>query len=200
MRKSGSKTPKRDSGRRQKLTKSDGRPDNPLRHGLVAKKDLLPWESFTRYKALVDGLTNEYAPKGLIEEHLVHELGTIIRRKRRISPAESGVFYKALMKPSEPLIDENALKIGELAKRWAKEKKGNFDNIIESAMSLTKPDGDQPSTHIAASRNVDAEQLSKIARYEAHLDRKFQRILGMLISLQKARTSPESRVIEEHWE
>jgi hypothetical protein len=136
----------------------------------------------------------------LIEEHLLQGLATIIWRKQRIAPAESGLFYKGLMKPSEPLIDSTGLQIVEQAKRWTKEKKGNLDDIMKSVTDLTKSEGDEPSTHIVASRNVDAEQLTHIARYEAHLDRKFQRVLGMLLSLQKSRTSPESRVIEERWE
>jgi hypothetical protein len=195
MGKSGSKWPD-DPERRRKSKKTDKRAENPLRHGLLAKKNLLPWESFPRYKSLVDGLVLDFAPNGLVELHLVHELAAIIWRKQRIAPAESGFFFKAITKPSQSLISTADIKILGEAKRWGRERKRNLDDIVDAVNQIEDTEGDVPAAHIQASRNVDAEQLAHLARYEAHLDRKFQRILGMLLSLQKGRVVSESRVIE----
>lgn len=196
MGKSGSKMP--GNGQRgRKSKKADRRAENPLRHGLLAKKNLLPWESFTRYQSLVDALIADCKPSGLVELHLVHELAAIIWRKHRIAPAESGLFYKALIKPSQPLIETADVKVLAAAKHWASERKTKLDDFIETVNALEDPDGDLPTTHVNASRNVDAEQLAHLARYEAHLDRKFQRVLGMLLSLQKARIGSENRAIAE---
>jgi hypothetical protein len=185
-----------DGQRRRKSKNADRRAENPLRHGLLAKKNLLPWESFAQYKSLVDALVRDAAPQSLVELHLVHELAAIIWRKHRIAPAESGLFYKAMMKPAQPLIETTDVKILAQAKHWAAEKKATLDQMIETVNALGDPEGDLPSNHVAASRNIDAEQLAHLARYEAHLDRKFQRSLGMLISLQKGRIISDSRAVE----
>ncbi len=39
---------------------------------------------------------------------------------------------------------------------------------------------------------LDPHRLDKLARYEAHLDRKLERMLTMLVRLQELRPAPDS--------
>ena len=47
---------------------------NALRHGLLSRYTVLPWEDEAEYQALVGALVMEHAPSGPTEEHLVEEL------------------------------------------------------------------------------------------------------------------------------
>jgi hypothetical protein len=62
---------------------------NALRHGVLSRYTVLPWEDADEYRALVAALVTEHAPQGLTEEHLVEELAGIVWRKRRLRSAGS---------------------------------------------------------------------------------------------------------------
>jgi hypothetical protein len=57
---------------------------NAVKHGVLSKHTVLPWEDFAEYARLVEGLVEEHAPKGPTEEHLIEELAGIMWRKRRL--------------------------------------------------------------------------------------------------------------------
>ena len=61
---------------------------NALRHGVLSRYTVLPWEDADEYGALVGALVTEHAPRGPTEEHLVEELAGILWRKRRLRLAE----------------------------------------------------------------------------------------------------------------
>ena len=44
---------------------------NALRHGVLSKYTVLPWEDAEEYSTVVDRLVAEHAPRGPTEEHLV---------------------------------------------------------------------------------------------------------------------------------
>jgi hypothetical protein len=69
---------------------------NALRHGVLSRYTVLPWENEAEYRALLDALVAEHAPEGPTEEHLVEELAGIIWRKRRLRMAEAAVFREKL--------------------------------------------------------------------------------------------------------
>jgi hypothetical protein len=48
---------------------------NALRHGVLSRYTVLPWEDEGEYRALLDALVAEHAPQGPTEEHLVEEAG-----------------------------------------------------------------------------------------------------------------------------
>ena len=48
---------------------------NALRHGVLSRYAVLPWEDADEYHALVAALAAEHAPQGPTEEHLVEETG-----------------------------------------------------------------------------------------------------------------------------
>jgi hypothetical protein len=69
---------------------------NALRHGLLSRYTVLPWERKGPYNSLVAALVAEYAPQGPTEEHLVEELAGVMWRKRRLRLAEAAVHRLAL--------------------------------------------------------------------------------------------------------
>jgi hypothetical protein len=69
---------------------------NALRHGVLSRYTVLPWEDPAEYEALLAGLVAEHAPQGPTEEHLVEELAGILWRKRRLRLAEAAAHRRGL--------------------------------------------------------------------------------------------------------
>jgi len=69
---------------------------NALRHGVLSRYTVLPWENADEYRALVAVLAAEHAPLGPTEEHLVEELAGILWRKRRLRLAEAAAHRRGL--------------------------------------------------------------------------------------------------------
>jgi hypothetical protein len=69
---------------------------NALRHGVLSRYTVLPWEDADEYHALVAALVPEHAPQGPTEEHLVEELAGILWRKRRLRLAEAAAHHRGL--------------------------------------------------------------------------------------------------------
>ena len=71
---------------------------NALRHGILSRYTVLPWEDEQEYGTLVASLADEHAPHGPTEEHLVEELAGILWRKRRLRMAEAAAHRRGLDK------------------------------------------------------------------------------------------------------
>src|SRR6266566_6239969 len=69
---------------------------NALRHGILSRYTVLPWESRDEYESVLAALVAEHAPQGPTEEHLVEELAHIMWRKRRLRLAEAAAHRRAL--------------------------------------------------------------------------------------------------------
>jgi hypothetical protein len=69
---------------------------NALRHGVLSRYTVLPWEDADEYRALVAALVAEHAPQRPTEEHLVEELAGILWRKRRLRLAEAAAHRRGL--------------------------------------------------------------------------------------------------------
>ena len=69
---------------------------NALRHGVLSRYTVLPWEDAAEYRDLVASLVAEHAPQGPTEEHLVEELAGILWRKRRLRLAEAAAYRHGL--------------------------------------------------------------------------------------------------------
>ena len=70
---------------------------NALRHGVLSRYTVLPWESEAEYHELLNALVQEHQPHGPTEEHLVEELAGVLWRKRRLRLAEAASFRKGAM-------------------------------------------------------------------------------------------------------
>src|SRR6202030_4188590 len=75
---------------------------NALRHGVLSRYTVLPWEDAAEYRDLVASLAAEHAPQGPTEEHLVEELAGIFWRKRRLRLGESAAYHHALKRATQP--------------------------------------------------------------------------------------------------
>lgn len=69
---------------------------NALKHGVLSRYTVLPWEDADEYQALVAALVAEHAPQGPTEEHLVEEVAGILWRKRRLRLAEAAAHRRGL--------------------------------------------------------------------------------------------------------
>jgi hypothetical protein len=69
---------------------------NALRHGVLSRYTVLPWEDEEEYCRLLDALVAEHQPQGPTEEHLVEEMTGILWRKRRLRLAEAAAFHRGL--------------------------------------------------------------------------------------------------------
>jgi len=69
---------------------------NALRHGVLSRYIVLPWEDAEEYGALVASLAAEHRPQGPTEEHLVEELAGVLWRKRRLRLAEAAAHQRGL--------------------------------------------------------------------------------------------------------
>jgi hypothetical protein len=69
---------------------------NALRHGILSRYTILPWEDADEYQTIVAALVGEHAPQGPTEEHLVEELAGILWRKRRLRLAEAAAHRHGL--------------------------------------------------------------------------------------------------------
>jgi hypothetical protein len=69
---------------------------NALRHGILSRHSVLPWESREEYESVLAALVAEHAPRGPTEEHLVEELAHIMWRKRRLRLAEAAAHRRGL--------------------------------------------------------------------------------------------------------
>jgi hypothetical protein len=78
---------------------------NALRHGVLSRYAVLPWEDEGEYQVLLGALVAEHSPEGPTEEHLVEELAGIIWRKRRLRLAEAAIFREKLRKASTSTSD-----------------------------------------------------------------------------------------------
>ena len=69
---------------------------NALRHGILSRYVVLPWEDADEYRGLVEALVTEHAPVGVTEGHLVEELAGVLWRKRRLRLAEAAAHRRGL--------------------------------------------------------------------------------------------------------
>jgi hypothetical protein len=69
---------------------------NALRHGVLSRYTVLPWENADEYGAVVEALVAEHGPQGPTEEHLVEEIAGIMWRKRRLRLAEAAAHRRGL--------------------------------------------------------------------------------------------------------
>ena len=243
---------------------------NALRHGVLSRYTVLPWEDADEYDALVASLVAEHRPNGPTEEHLVEELAGILWRKRRLRLAEAAAHQHGLEDATEPYrgtvkaalvhldggkqIERVIDAIRATQEETAEESSDLDEDKGMTAKAVAILDAEKPKAYeqaVAALRadtrewwddmisrdpedvdededpftadsdglrrfiekelrpwyvqrrkelenrpliraqafgqSLDPDKLSRLARYEVHLDRKLERTLAMLLRLQDLR-------------
>ena len=140
---------------------------NALKHGIFSKVPLLRGESQSDIDALLRELRNDIQPKGMLEEILVEKLSSTIWRYRRLLMAEVAQSRTAAEGSS---LDSFGQVFGKL--RLSETGPDGQENKRLNAMVLGIPDG---------------PQLDRFLRYEAALERHFDRTLSQLERLQRMR-------------
>ncbi len=69
---------------------------NAVKHAVLSRYTVLPWEDAGEYDGLFSALIEEHLPEGPTEEHLVEELAGILWRKRRLRLAEAAAHRRGL--------------------------------------------------------------------------------------------------------
>ena len=69
---------------------------NAVRHGILSRHLVLPWEEGSEFDELLESLIAEHSPAGPMEHHLVEELASIIWRKQRLVLAETAAYHAGL--------------------------------------------------------------------------------------------------------
>jgi hypothetical protein len=69
---------------------------NALRHRVLSRYVVLPWEDADEYGVLIASLVAEHQPHGPTEEHLVEELASVLWRRRRLRLAEAAAHRRGL--------------------------------------------------------------------------------------------------------
>lgn len=243
---------------------------NALKHGVLSRYTVLPWENAGEYDVLMVSLVAEHRPNGPTEEHLVEELAGILWRKRRLRLAEAAAHQHGPENATEPyrgtvkaalvhldggkqikrVVDAIRATPEETAEeaRDLDEDEGMTKNAVtilgankpkayEQAVAALRADtrewwddllsrdpdeldeGQEPATPNADGlrqsidrdlrpwyaqrrmelenrpliraqafgQSLDLDKLSRLARYEVHLDRKLERTLAMLLRLKDLR-------------
>jgi hypothetical protein len=243
---------------------------NALRHGVLSRYTVLPWEDQAEYCSLLDALVAEHKPEGPTEEHLVEEITGILWRKRRLRLAEGAACRRGLSNATSPAqqivkaalvhlsvgkqmaldtakeladLDEDRaittraldlleagkgraydkalgslrevtqqwwaerikpkrpfdlLDLGDVANRYSADADGLLQFLAREVMPryetrrqelLNRPLIQEQ----AFGEAIDPDRLEGLARYEAHLDRKLERMLTMLIRLKDLKGTPDPK-------
>ncbi|MDF2231708.1 hypothetical protein P2H44_04000 [Albimonas sp. CAU 1670] len=78
---------------------------NAIRHGVLTRDALLPWEDPSEFEALLQALVEEHRPSGPTEEHLTEEIAGVIWRKRRLRMAERAAHQRGLQEGAKTWKD-----------------------------------------------------------------------------------------------
>jgi len=140
---------------------------NAVRHGILSRYTVLPWEDTDEYDALVAALAAEHAPFGPTEEHLVEEVAGILWRKRRLRLAEAAAFRRSLEGTFKSYRDTAKVALAHL------HPSGEPESVAE-AVCATTTDTEEDLADVAADEAMTRRALALLSSnrndaYEAAL-------------------------------
>ena len=140
---------------------------NALRHGVLSRYTVLPWENADEYQALVAALVAEHAPQGPTEEHLVEELVGILWRKRRLRVAEAAAHRRGLDQTFASYRETEKMALAHLRAPGRSEHAVNAVRATdgETEGDMRELEEDEAMTH----RALDILDSLRNDRYEAAL-------------------------------
>jgi hypothetical protein len=166
---------------------------NALKHGLLSQETLLPGEDESALTSLRERLRAELCPEGALEDLLVDRITSVLWRLRRLGSIEVGVLSWNLAKIQ---ADRASMKVKtyerDLFRREEEtiitdeEKHEAAKARVREARARQKEA--TPTLGLAFIRDSQgSDAFSKLARYEAMLERSFYKALHELQRLQAAR-------------
>jgi hypothetical protein len=139
----------------------DGSKHNALKHGIFAKTVLLKGEPQSEFDSLLSGLRKDLRPQGMLEKVLVEKLATLIWRQRRLLMVEGASI------------------------RMNAEFVNIIDEMIENQYEFDPERVAEKKKLTPISRSVAGSD--HLLRYEASLERAFDRTLSQLERIQRMR-------------
>ena len=140
---------------------------NALRHGVLSRYTVLPWEDAGEYRALVEALAAEHAPRGPTEEHLVEELAGLIWRKRRLRLAEAAAHRRGLEETLAPYRETAKAALVHLG---AADHPGRVvDAIWATQADAAEEQADLEQDEAMTRRALDLLRVDRADAYEAAL-------------------------------
>src|SRR6266536_1329493 len=140
---------------------------NALRHGMLSRYTLLPWEDEDEYRTLLDALVAEHKPEGPTEEHLVEELAGILWRKRRLRLAEGAAYRHGLEKANSP--SQQTVKTALVHLGVGQQTERVVDAIRATADTTTQELADLDEDQDMTARALDLLQAGKTGAYNKAL-------------------------------
>lgn len=129
---------------------------NATRHGLRSTEMVLPWENVQDFDRLQKSLIAEYAPTTPTQRELVNQLIGIFWRQRRVVAAENAVLQQDA---SDEMRRNSA-----------------FDHRTDELSPYQQ--------RICMSSMGNSSGIEVLARHDAHLSRRLNRVLGQLYQLK----------------
>lgn len=140
---------------------------NALKHGVLSRYTVLPWEDADEYRTLVAALMAEHAPQGPTEEHLVEELAGILWRKRRLRLAEAATHRRGLEQALSPYRE--TVKAALVHLDVTKESERVIDAIQATAANTEAELADVQEDETMTRRALDLLGSKRNDAYEAAL-------------------------------
>ena len=152
---------------------------NAIRHGLLARQIVLPFEDRAQYLELLAALEAEHQPEGPLETYLVHQMASSQWRLQRLTRIETGFFICRLEKVRELEYEDD-------------DEDDDEDND-ESPAPLTPDEQFDEDTRLLGvlfHRDSGGDPFAKLARYENALQREFYKALDRFLDARARRTPP----------
>ena len=147
---------------------------NAIKHGIFSGTVLKECESMAQFRSLLGAFQRDLRPEGAIEELLVEKLAMLVWRHRRMLRAECAEIAKA----SELIKIDN---VQEYVKQLSTAELERILQVGQEGWAAHR------QYEINASLVLPQEVLDRVLRYEASLDRSFDRTLNQLERLQRMR-------------
>ena len=132
---------------------------NALKHGLMAQDAVIPGEDPAEFDRHLTKLEDTYLPRNYVEKELVRQIGDAMWRMQRLSRIESAVISASIERTR---VYQHDFRVDRIKQGH----EGDLQLLGESMLSGTK-------------------FLNNLARYDAHLNRRFYRAVELMMKIRR---------------
>jgi hypothetical protein len=187
---------------------------NALTHGLTAKAPLLPTEEQDEYTCFRNGIFDDLAPVGALEEQLAEEIVDLSWRLRRASKLEHGVLARGVASADERFYAEKKRTMEVTERDVAHAQLAAVAGLSDSVIEIINPHVHEyleelleeaacvhrtQEARLAEAFVEDASGpngITKLTRHETNLFRRRNQALDALRAAQSARAAAANRETE----